>query len=165
VTVEPRRAALTHLAAEYLTSERRACRVIGLARSRCQYASRRPTYEALRTRLRELAALRPRWGYQRLHILLRREGVVVNDKLVLRLYRERHRGVTPATSTRSRLMNGASLAETPERRDSKPRQPRRAFSMSRIAHRAPADYRFDQSSSTPHPDRASRYCTGAFVAE
>jgi putative transposase len=39
-------------------------------------------------RLRELAGARPRWGYRRLHILLRREGWLVNHKKVLRLYRE-----------------------------------------------------------------------------
>ena len=38
--------------------------------------------------MRELAAKRPRWGYERLHILLKREGRLVNHKLVLRLYRE-----------------------------------------------------------------------------
>lgn len=88
MTVEQRRAAVTHLVGAFPTSERRACRLMRLARSRWQHQSRRPTYEALRARLRELAALRPRWGYQRLYILLRREGFVVNHKLVLRLYRE-----------------------------------------------------------------------------
>ncbi len=41
----------------------------------------------LRTRLRELAAARPRFGYPRLHVLLRREGWKVNIKRVYRLYR------------------------------------------------------------------------------
>jgi putative transposase len=41
----------------------------------------------LRTRLRELAAARPRFGYPRLHILLRREGWHVNIKRVYRLYK------------------------------------------------------------------------------
>jgi putative transposase len=39
-------------------------------------------------RLRELAAARPRFGYHRLHVLLRREGQVVNLKRVRRIYRE-----------------------------------------------------------------------------
>lgn len=39
-------------------------------------------------RLKELAAVRPRFGYRRLHVLLRREGWAVNHKRVLRLYRE-----------------------------------------------------------------------------
>jgi putative transposase len=42
----------------------------------------------LRERLHTLAILRPRWGYRRLHILLRREGYQINHKLTRRLYRE-----------------------------------------------------------------------------
>jgi putative transposase len=81
-------AVVTTLLAAYPISARRACRLIGLARSRWQYHSRRPPRTELRTRLRALAAARPRWGYQRLHVLLRREGYQVNHKLVYRLYRE-----------------------------------------------------------------------------
>ncbi len=44
--------------------------------------------DALRTRLRELATARLRWGYRRLYVLLRREGHLVNRKRVYRLYRE-----------------------------------------------------------------------------
>jgi putative transposase len=43
---------------------------------------------AVRTRLRELASVRRRFGYRRLHILLRREGIVMNHKKLRRLYRE-----------------------------------------------------------------------------
>lgn len=53
-----------------------------------RYRSRRPTRAPLRERLRELAATRVSYGYQRLHVLLRREGWKVNRKLVYRLYRE-----------------------------------------------------------------------------
>ena len=88
VTTEQRRQVVTTLVAAYPVSERRACRLLRLARSRWQYRSRRPQREALRQRLRELATARPRWGYKRLHLLLRREGQVVNHKLVYRLYRE-----------------------------------------------------------------------------
>ena len=53
-----------------------------------RYAPRqRPDEEALRRRLRELAAQRPRFGYRRLAALLRREGWSVNHKRVHRLYR------------------------------------------------------------------------------
>jgi putative transposase len=82
VTPKQRRAAVTHLVGSFPTSERRACRVIGLARSRWQHVSRRPSDGVLRARLRELAMLRPRWGYQRLHVLLRREGHHINHKRV-----------------------------------------------------------------------------------
>ncbi len=70
-------------------SERRACAVAGIGRSTVRYRGRpRADEPRLRQRLRELAAERPRFGYRRLHILLRREGVAVNHKRVERLYRE-----------------------------------------------------------------------------
>lgn len=47
-----------------------------------------PEAEGLRDRLTELAATRRRFGYRRLHALLRWEGVVVNHKRLYRLYRE-----------------------------------------------------------------------------
>jgi putative transposase len=68
-------------------SERRACALIGLQRSTCQYRHRRVDDEVLVGRIRELASERPRYGYRRLHALLRREGRAVNRKLVYRLYK------------------------------------------------------------------------------
>ena len=84
-----RRAVVTHLLQRFpVSSERRACRLVRLSRSRWQSRMRRSRHDELRARLKELALLRPRWGYQRLHVLMRREGYRVNHKLVLRLYRE-----------------------------------------------------------------------------
>ena len=88
VTTKQRRQVVTHLVAAFPSSARRACRVIGLSRSRWHYVPQRGDDVVVRTRLRELAARKPRWGYQQLHVLLRREGFVVNHKKVLRLYRE-----------------------------------------------------------------------------
>jgi transposase len=69
-------------------SERRACRLLAAPRSSQRYRSRRPGQEELRAKLRAHAEARPRWGYRRLHVLLKRDGVVVNHKRVHRLYRE-----------------------------------------------------------------------------
>jgi len=69
-------------------SERRACRLIKADRKTVRYRSRRPQDDALRGRLRELAAEQRRFGYRRLHILLRAEGHVLNRKKARRLYRE-----------------------------------------------------------------------------
>ena len=91
VTTKQRRQVVTHLLAafrEHEVSARRLCRLIGLSRSRWHYRTRRGDDADLRVRLRQLAAERPRWGYQQLHVLLRREGRLVNHKKVLRLYRE-----------------------------------------------------------------------------
>lgn len=70
-------------------SQRRACCLVGLSRSVLSYRSAKQRSDArLQGRLRELAAERKRFGYRRLHVLLRREGYVVNHKKVYRLYRE-----------------------------------------------------------------------------
>jgi len=70
-------------------SERRACRLMGLSRTVLSYATKPdPEAAVLRDRLTELAATRRRFGYRRLHALLRREGVAVNHKRLYRLYRE-----------------------------------------------------------------------------
>ncbi len=53
-----------------------------------RYASKRPPDDVLRQRLKELALERRRFGYRRLHILLRREGIMLNHKKLYRLYRE-----------------------------------------------------------------------------
>ena len=69
-------------------SQRRACGLIGLAPKTYRYASRRSDDAELRARLKGLASERRRFGYRRLHILLKREGVRLNHKKLFRLYRE-----------------------------------------------------------------------------
>ena len=69
-------------------SQRRACMLIGLAPKTYRYASSRGDDAAVRERLCSLARQRRRFGYRRLHILLRREGILLNHKKLFRLYRE-----------------------------------------------------------------------------
>ncbi len=88
VTPVARREAAAHLGQTHEVSQRRACRAIGADRSSVRYRSLRPDDSVMRCRLRELAALRRRFGHRRLHILLRREGIEVNHKKLRRLYRE-----------------------------------------------------------------------------
>jgi putative transposase len=89
VTPAVRRQAVVMAQQEHGLSRRRACRLIGLARS---VAAREPRRERDHARLRErlctLAGERRRFGYRRLHALLRREGFIANHKLVHRLYQE-----------------------------------------------------------------------------
>ena len=62
-------------------TERRACRQLGFWRSTQRHKSPgEGKDEALKTRLRVLALERPRFGYRRLHVLLKREGQMVNHK-------------------------------------------------------------------------------------
>ena len=78
----------------YRVAERRTCRVLGFARSSFRYKSRRNQQAELRARLRDLAASRVHYGHQRLWVLLRREGWIVNKKLVYRLYSEEGLGIS-----------------------------------------------------------------------
>jgi putative transposase len=77
----------------YDVSERRALRALGFPRGTHRYRSVLDDRAALRIRLRDLAASRPRFGYRRLWILLHREGYRVNHKLVYRLYVEEGLGI------------------------------------------------------------------------
>ena len=69
-------------------SIRRGCKLLGLQKSTFFYRARRPSQAALRKRIREIAETRVRYGYRRIHVLLRREGWEVNVKRVYRLYVE-----------------------------------------------------------------------------
>ncbi|MGL4528801.1 MAG: IS3 family transposase [Aestuariivirga sp.] len=82
------RDAVAHLQAVMGLSERRACSIVGADRKMIRYQSRRPPDAELRTRLRELANERRRFGYRRLFILLRREGEPSGVNRIHRLYRE-----------------------------------------------------------------------------
>jgi putative transposase len=88
VTPAVRREAVEHLRCAFEVSERRACSTLGVDRTSVRYRSTRPDDAAFRMRLRDLAAQRRRFGYRRLHILLTREGLVMNHKKFRRLYRE-----------------------------------------------------------------------------
>lgn len=93
---------------------RRACRVVGLAPATYYYRSRRPEPVELREKLRLLAAQRPRWGYRRLHVLLRRDGHQVNHKLVLRLYRAE--GLAVRRKKRKRIASALRVVLPPPAR-------------------------------------------------
>ena len=83
-----RRELVTFLRVGFQVSERRACRVIPIARATHRYQSQAKDQSALKIRLRDLAKSRIRYGYRRLHVLLQREGWHVNHKRVYRLYRQ-----------------------------------------------------------------------------
>jgi putative transposase len=88
VTPAARREAVAHLCEAHEVSQRRACRAIGAERTSVRYRHRRGDDGAVRSRLRELAAVRRRFGWRRLHVLLAREGIDVNHKKLRRLYIE-----------------------------------------------------------------------------
>lgn len=80
---------MSYVEVEYEISERHACRLMELGRSTHRYRARKAERDSeLRTRLKELAARRMRFGYRRLTAMLLREGMSANHKRVCRLYRE-----------------------------------------------------------------------------
>jgi putative transposase len=110
VTPAVRREAVQLVRSELGLTERRACALVGVARTtvRRQLAVRCDA--AFRERLRTLAAERRRFGYRRLHVLIRREGTIVNHKRLYRIYREE--GLTVRRRRRKKLRaEGRGLPE------------------------------------------------------
>lgn len=114
---ERRRRAVAHLQGRFRVSERRACRLASQHRSSQRYCRRRVPDEAvLRERLRLLARRHPRYGYRRIHVLLRREGWACNRKRVQRLWRDEGLRLPPKTRRRrrGRRMPGHVAAARPD---------------------------------------------------
>ncbi|WP_395188736.1 IS3 family transposase [Vibrio diabolicus] len=89
LTVEDKRKAVKIIQKGTQLSERRACLLVGIQRASLRYqpqANRED--DKLQARIKELALERRRFGYRRIHRLLKREGFDVNHKRVYRLYCE-----------------------------------------------------------------------------
>jgi putative transposase len=110
VTPVARREAVARLRMTFEVSERRACCVLGADRTSVRYRSTRPDDAAVRARLRELATIRRRFGYRRLHILLSREGIRMNHKKLRRLYGEERLQVRRRGGRKRALGTRAPLA-------------------------------------------------------
>jgi putative transposase len=84
-----KRTLVGHLEAAHGVSERRACKTLGFHRSVMRYEGTRGSSDApVRARIEEIARVRIRYGYRRIHTLMRREGWQINHKRVHRIYRE-----------------------------------------------------------------------------
>lgn len=92
---------MRQLQVQFAVSERRAARLVGISRSTIRYQYRRQDDPSIRARLQTLAVERPRFGYRRLHVLLRREGHRINHKRVYRLYQAA--GLAVRRRTRKRV--------------------------------------------------------------
>jgi putative transposase len=101
---------VAHAMQAYGVSERRACSILTIDRSSVRYRSTRPNDAEVRERMRAVAAVRRRFGYRRLQIMLAREGLIMNHKKFRRLYREeklqvsRRGGRKRALGTRSPIL-------------------------------------------------------------
>jgi len=110
VTPAARREVVARLRCAFEVSERRACAVLGIDRTSVRYRGDRPDDTAVRARMRELAAIRRRFGYRRLLVLMRREGLTMNHKKFRRLYREERLQVRRRGGRKRALGTRAPLA-------------------------------------------------------
>jgi putative transposase len=104
VTPAARREVVRYAIETYDFSQRRACGLINLSPSTFSYKKHGRSDDDLRCRLLGLAGQRPRYGYRRLHVLVRREGVIVNHKRLYRIYREE--GLAVRRRRRKRIAAG-----------------------------------------------------------
>lgn len=136
-----KRKSVGFLTSEIGLSERRACRIVGLARSVQQYRPVPKDDAAVVKRMKELASENRRYGYLRLHAMLRREGLVLNAKRTYRLYTEqglqvRTKEEAQAAPARPGLPAGAGAADAAVVVDGFRRRPaRRLPAVPRAQHR------------------------------
>lgn len=88
VTPDVKRDVVAHVCAQHGVSQRRACEVLSLDRSSMRYRSVRPDDATIREAMTKVASERRRFGYRRIHVMLDRQGIVMNLKKLRRLYRE-----------------------------------------------------------------------------
>ena len=117
-----KRQAVRYVVDRYRLSCRRACAMVKHYRSAYYYRSRKDPKTALRGRMRELAQIRIRYGYRRLHVLLRREGWCLGKHQADRLYAEEH------LQLRSKLPRRRKMVVT-RREKYVPKRPNQAWSM------------------------------------
>jgi putative transposase len=119
----------------YRLSRRRACRLLGQHRSSEYYRSRKDPRTELRLRMKELAQTRVRYGYRRLHVLLRREGWTLGKSLAYRLYTEE------ALQLRSKRPKRRKMAVA-RRERYVPKRPNQAWSMDFVSDQLTNGTRF-----------------------
>ena len=101
---------------EWSVSIRRACGVFLLDRSTYHYRSRRAGQAPLEARIREICQTRVRYGYRRVHVLLRREGWRLGQNKTRRVYRElglQLRNKTPKRRVKAKLREDRKTASRP----------------------------------------------------
>ncbi|MEO1308298.1 MAG: IS3 family transposase [Pseudomonadota bacterium] len=152
VTPMAKRKAVGFLISEMGLSERRACRIVGLSRSVQQYRPLPKDDDAAIKRMKELASENRRYGYLRLHAMLRREGLVVNHKRTYRLYTEQ--GLQVRTKKRRKLPRRDRVApQVPER-------PMQRWSLDFVSDQLADCRRFRVLNIV---DDHSRFCPGQII--
>ena len=117
---------MDYITSHYALNTRRACRLVKQARSVHYYRSVKDPQHALRARMHEIARARVRYGYRRIHVLLKRDGWRLGKNQMYRLYREEQ------LQLRSKLPRRRKMVVTREAR-AKPTQANDAWSMDFVA--------------------------------
>ncbi len=79
---------MDNIRSDWKVSARRACATLRIDRALYVYKSKRGTQADLKQRIKEICETRVRYGYRRMHVLLRRDGWAVIRKRIYRLYKE-----------------------------------------------------------------------------
>jgi putative transposase len=111
------------LTAKFARAERKACRLLGLSRSTCRYEAKRRDDIALRQKIRAIAQARPRFGYRRILVMLKRDGLRIGSERVRRLYREEGLSLRMRPKRRRKLASYLRIVAPP------PQVPRERWSM------------------------------------
>lgn len=147
-----KRKAVGFLISEIGLSERRACRIVGVSRSVQQYQPLPKDDAAAIKRMKELASENRRYGYLRLHAMLRREGLIVNHKRTYRLYTEQ--GLQVRTKRRRKMPRRDRVApQVPEK-------PMQRWSLDFVSDQLADCRRFRVLNIV---DDHSRFCPGQIV--
>jgi putative transposase len=96
---------------QYNVPTRRACRCVLLSHSMYYYTPHKRDESLIRSRIKEIALTRIRYGFKRITTLLRREGFIDNHKRIYRIYREE--GLNLRSKRPRRNRSGAHRLERP----------------------------------------------------
>jgi putative transposase len=130
-----KRPVVEYILDHYGLTQRRACRLVKLHRSTFYYRSVKDPQPELRLRMREIAQSRVRYGYRRIHVLLRREGFRLGKNQAYRLYCEE------GLQLRSKLPKRRKMAVT-RRERYVPRRTNQAWSMDFVSDQLTNGQRF-----------------------
>jgi putative transposase len=93
-----------YIVSHYDLKMRRACRLVKQTRSTQYRRSVKDPRHDLRARMHEIARTRVRYGYRRIHVLLKRDGWKLGKNQMYRLYREEQRQLRSKLPKRRKMV-------------------------------------------------------------
>ena len=108
-----KRELVDHIRSDWKVSARRACDTLRVERSLYAYKSKRGDQASLKLKIKDICEARVRYGYRRVHVMLRRDGIAINEKRTRRLYNElglQLRNKTPKRRVKAKLRDDRTIA-------------------------------------------------------